>query len=217
MIPLRNSIVNGDCVDILRQVGTGSADFILTDPPYVTRYKDRRGRSIRNDGNFAWINPAFAEMYRALAPDSFCVSFYAWANAHKFVSAYHAAGFHIAGHFVFPKHYTSGKGRVCYRHEAAYLLVKGRPPERPSLIGDVIPWRTYTHNRLHPSQKPLGILTPLIEAFSDPGDVVLDPFAGSGSTCVAARRAGRDFIGIELDADYHAIATERLAQDRGRP
>ncbi|MDH1182153.1 DNA methyltransferase, partial [Achromobacter mucicolens] len=53
-------------------------------------------------------------------------------------------------------------------------------------------------------------LAPLIESFSRPRDIVLDPFAGSGSTCVAARQVGRRFYGIEMDPKYHAAATQRL-------
>ena len=217
MTALRDIIINGDCVSVMPQLDAGSMNFVLTDPPYVARYKSRDGRTVPNGDNFAWLKPAFAEIYRVLTCDSFCVSFYGWPNAHRFLAAYHAAGFRIAGHFVFPKHYTSGAGRVRYQHEGAYLLIKGRPPARPSVIGDVIPWQTYTGNRLHPTQKPLAILKPLIEAFSNPGDVVLDPFAGSGSSLVAAKRLGRAWLGIELDAKYHAIASERLAQDGARP
>jgi hypothetical protein len=55
-------------------------------------------------------------------------------------------------------------------------------------------------------------LKPLIEAFCKPGDVVLDPFAGSGSTCLAAQRLGRQYIGIELDRHHYGTATDRLAQ-----
>ncbi len=62
------------------------------------------------------------------------------------------------------------------------------------------------------------MLTPLIEAFSRPGAMVLDPFCGSGSTLVAARDIGRSYIGIELDAAHHATAARRLARtDGGRP
>jgi hypothetical protein len=63
----------------------------------------------------------------------------------------------------------------------------------------------------HPTQKPVEILTPLIEAFSPKDGLVLDPFCGSGSTLAAANAAGRDWLGIELDADYHRIAARRLA------
>jgi hypothetical protein len=74
---------------------------------------------------------------------------------------------------------------------------------------DVLRWQ-YTENRLHPTQKPVSGLAPLIRAFSCEGDVVLDPFCGSGSTLVAAHELGRRYIGIELDADHCATAQQRL-------
>lgn len=68
----------------------------------------------------------------------------------------------------------------------------------------------------HPTAKPLDLMLALIADFTDPGDVILDPFAGSGTTGVAALRLGRRFIGCELDPKYHAIACERLtAEARG--
>jgi site-specific DNA-methyltransferase (adenine-specific) len=74
----------------------------------------------------------------------------------------------------------------------------------------VLEWK-YSGNRLHPTQKPLCVLTPLIQCFSRSGDVVLDPFCGSGSTLLAAKLQGRRFIGIELDRHYSTIARDRLA------
>ena len=53
-------------------------------------------------------------------------------------------------------------------------------------------------------------MRPLIEAFTKPGDLVLDPFSGSGSTLAAAQQLGRDWIGIELDGDHHRTASKRL-------
>ena len=78
----------------------------------------------------------------------------------------------------------------------------------------------FTHNKNtpggkhdHETQKPLSLMLELIELFTDPADVILDPFCGSGTTGVACLRLGRRFIGIEKDAKYAAVATERLAAE----
>jgi DNA modification methylase len=208
MIPV-NTIINADCLHAMPQLPARSIDFILTDPPYITRYKSRDGRQVPNDDNDAWLKPAFAEAYRVLRNDRFCVSFYGWPHADRFLSAYRGAGFRVVGHFAFPKRYTSTTKYLRYQHECAYLLAKGFPKEPSDTIGDVIDW-TYSGNKLHPTQKPLSVLMPIIETFSAPGGTVLDPFAGSGSTLLAAKTLGRNYIGIELDAGYHAVASRRL-------
>lgn len=209
-VPLRNKIVQGDCIEIMGGIPAGSVDFILTDPPYLVRYKDRTGRSLPNDGNTDWLEPAAAQMFRVLKDNSLCVSFYGWTQTDRFMSAWRAAGFRIAGHIVFRKCYASKSRFVSYTHESAYLLAKGRPalPDNPP--ADVIDW-VYSGNRLHPTQKPIAILKPLIEAFCPQGGLVLDPFCGSGSTLVAARAVGRCYAGIELDSGYFHAASDRLA------
>jgi DNA modification methylase len=211
MTPHCNTILHGDCLGILPQLAAGSANLVLTDPPYLARYRSRDGRGVPNDDNDTWLKPAFAELYRVLARHSFCVSFYGWPQADRFLEAWRAAGFRITGHFVFPKRYTSSTHYVRYQHECAYLLAKGYPKKPDFTIGDVIDW-SYSGNKLHPTQKPLPVLLPLIETFSKPGGLVLDPFAGSGSTLLAARMSGRNYLGIELDATYHSIASERLGK-----
>lgn len=65
--------------------------------------------------------------------------------------------------------------------------------------------------KIHPTQKPVPLMEALISLVTKPGHVVLDPFAGSGSTLVAASNVDRDFIGIELNPEYHRLATQRLA------
>lgn len=87
--------------------------------------------------------------------------------------------------------------------------MKGYPDVPETTIGDVIDW-TYSGNKLHPTQKPLSVLLPLVETFSARGGLVLDPFSGSGSSLLAAKMLGRSWLGIELDAKYHAIASGRL-------
>jgi site-specific DNA-methyltransferase (adenine-specific) len=208
----RNTILHGDCLDVLPRLSAQSVDFVLTDPPYVTRYRDRAGRCIPND-RFNWLRPGFAELHRILKPDSFCVCFYGWAHIGKFAAAWSAAGFRPVGHLTFPKRYTSATRFLRYQHEGAYLLAKGDPQEPPHPFGDVIEWTDYTGNRLHPSQKPITMLLPLIDTFSPPRGLVLDPFAGSGSSLLAAKMLRRDYLGIERDADYHRVASQRLGKE----
>ena len=207
-----STILHGDCVNILPQMATASVDFILTDPPYLVSYKSRDGRTISNDNNDAWLVPAFAEMYRVLVSDAFCLTFYGWPHADRFMSAFRSAGFRPVGHFAFPKPYVSSVGHVRCQHESAYLLAKGNP-RTSAPLSDVIAWSENTGNKLHPTQKPTSILQPFIESYCPPSGAVLDPFAGSGSTLEAARSLGRRYIGIEIDARFHATATRRLACD----
>ena len=114
------------------------------------------------------------------------------------------------GHVVFQKHYASGTKFTRRTHEQAYLLAKGRPrlPSQP--LPDVLPWGKYTGNRLHPCQKPVSAFHPVIEAFSKPGDLILDPFAGSASTAIAATELDRHYLAMELDWRYYQLAWRRL-------
>jgi len=69
----------------------------------------------------------------------------------------------------------------------------------------------------HPTQKPLALMLELVEDFTKPGDLVCDPFAGSGTTGVACLMLGRRFLGWELSPDYHAIALRRLRGEEAKP
>jgi site-specific DNA-methyltransferase (adenine-specific) len=204
-----NTILHGDCLTVLPQLPARSVNFVLTDPPYLTRYRARDGRTVPNDDNAAWLAPAFVEIYRVLERDGFAVSFYGWPQADQFLVAFRAAGFRVVGHLAFPKRYTSTTKFLRYQHECAYLLAKGWPREPADTIGDVVDW-AYSGNKLHPTQKPISVLLPLVETFSVPAGLVLDPFAGSGSTLLAAKMLGRSYLGIELDAGYHEAACRRL-------
>lgn len=204
-----DTIAQGDCVELMRRMPTASVDFVLTDPPYLVRYRSRDGRVIQNDVDDRWLKPAFTEAFRVLRWNRFCVCFYGWSKADKFLAAWRAAGFRPVGHLVFRKSYASATRFLRYQHEQAYLLAKGAPPRPEQPIPDVLEMR-YTGNYIHPTQKPVSALLPLIESFSAEGDFVLDPFCGSGSTLVAARQLHRHFIGIELDSTYHALAAERI-------
>lgn len=194
----------------MRGMPSASVDLVVTDPPYLVDYRARDGRTIAGDRNGDWLRPAFTEINRLLKPDSFCVSFYGWNVAERFVWEWKRLGLMPVSHFAFVKEYSSREGYTEAFHESAYLLAKGRPPKPEKAIRDVLP-REYTGNEFHPHQKPVSAIQPLIEAFSRVGNVVLDPFAGSGTTGLAARNCGRNFILIEKTARYHRQACRRLS------
>lgn len=202
-------LILGNNLEIMATLPDHYVDFILTDPPYLVNYIDRTQRSIANDINADWLMPTFSELYRVLKPNSMMVSFYGWTKVDLFFAAWKVAGFRVVGHIVYPKRYASSSGFLAYQHESAFLLAKGQPEKPSKPLSDVGHWQ-YSGNKLHPTQKPLSALTPLIQSFTPENGLVFDPFAGSGSTCEAARLCGRQYIGIEIDQQYFELAKARL-------
>lgn len=119
-----------------------------------------------------------------------------------------------------PKTEWFGPDRVVRRseisadHRGLYKMERNEPwvDDGSRLMQSVIRVRSEHMRAVHPTQKPLGILRPLIQYSCPPGGIVLDPFAGSGSTLLAARDLGRRAIGIEAREDYCAATVQRLAQ-----
>jgi site-specific DNA-methyltransferase (adenine-specific) len=212
---LINSITQGDCIEVMREMPVHSVDFILTDPPYLVNYRDRDGRTIQNDAKADWLKPAMAEAYRVLKQNRLAVMFYGWTKVDAFFDAWKAAGFQPVGHIVFRKTYSSKTRFFSYQHEQAYLLAKGRPPLPKQPLADVMEM-PYSGNKLHPTQKSVVALAPLVRSFTLPEELVFDPFAGSGSSCAAALLTGRRYIGIELDAQYFNQAFTRLSRVQER-
>ncbi|WP_299970587.1 DNA methyltransferase [uncultured Roseobacter sp.] len=204
-----NKIHCGDAKDLLGSVADQSIDLVVTDPPYLVNYRDRDGRRVANDDNPNGVLPVFNPLARVMKRDSYLISFCGWSALPAFGAAWQSAGLRIVGHFVWHKPYASRTNYARYCHESAYILAKGNPkrPSRP--INDVQEW-VYSGNKFHPTEKAVEILTPLIRCFSKPGDTVLDPFAGSGSTCVASLLSGRQTQGFELDARHSAKASNRI-------
>ncbi len=101
-----------------------------------------------------------------------------------------------------------------FRHQYELILVleKGNPKYNLTDFSDVQNSTHINHNKdNHPHEKPIDLLEKLIEHSSKKGDLILDPFCGSGSTCIACSKMGRNFIGIELDDKWVKLAEKRLA------
>ena len=132
---LRDALILGDCVEGMRAIPDATVDFILTDPPYVARFRDRSGRTLINDDNDRWLKPAFAEAFRILRPNRFLVCFYGWPKVDRFLDAWHSAGFRPLGHFVAVKRYTSSKRGTCaisMKWPTCWGKARRRSPMNPS-------------------------------------------------------------------------------------
>ncbi len=208
-------IYHADCLAVMPTIVAESVDFVLTDPPYLVGYRGRwdgEFGGIVGDCESSWLKPAFAEIYRVMRKDTFCVSFYGWPHADLFVGEWKRLGFRLVSHLAFVKN-VWGLGRFTRgQHETAYLLAKGHPPmpERP--ISDTIEWEREA-DAFHPNQKPVPALHPLIATYAPERGLVLDPFMGSGSSLRAAKDFGLAAIGIEIDECYCRYAANRMAQE----
>lgn len=208
------TLYHGDCREVLPELPSETIDMALTDPPYLVSYRgrwDAPHAPILGDSESDWVAPVFGELWRILKADSLCLSFYGWPHADIFLSTWKASGFRPVSLIVLVKD-RLGLGQFTRaQHEQAYLLAKGTP-RRPELAPpDVFDWHSPLP-RLHPNQKPISPTAKLLSAYTMPGQCVVDPFCGSGTTLIAARLEGRRAIGIEIDERFCEATALRLSQ-----
>lgn len=212
VIPI-NSILLGDSIEVLKTLPDNSIDFVATDPPYLVEWQSNRRKEkydvIVNDKNDDWLLPVFTEIYRVMKPDSLCLTFYGWPEADKFVGVFKEVGFNLKSHIVWVKNSIGLGWFTRGQHEVAYLLAKGNPEKPENAISDAI-YATGTGNELHPTQKPVSLMAKIIRCYTKEGDIVLDPFAGSCTTLMAAKQMGRKYIGIEINEDFCTQGRERV-------
>ena len=217
-----NKIYNGDCIVGMQSLSSCSIDLVVTDPPYLMKYKTNRRKDkshryckeIAGDNDFELIEAYIKECYRVLKDNS---AMYMFCNANQiafFIETAKEAGFKLKNIIVWVKdEHTAGDLYAAFgkKYEFILLLNKGRRIFNGKRLTDVwsfsrVPWQ----HQIHQNQKPLALLEQCIEYHSDEGDVILDGFMGSGSTAIAARNLGRNFIGWEIDKEYYDVAIERL-------
>ena len=222
-MPSEVRLICGDCLDILPTLETGSVDAVITDPPYGIDYSSQGGprvadhniskrTRIRGDAAFnpEWI----VQMQRPLRPGGALYVFCCWDSYANTVSAVVGAGLKNKTTLVWNKG-NCGMGDLAgdYGNQTELIVFahKGRHILRGARDRNILSFqRPGDARRLHPTQKPVELLAWLIEKSTDVGDTVLDPFFGSGTTAVACVQTGRNFIGIELDPGYYAIAEQRI-------
>lgn len=193
-----------------------SVDAIITDPPYGINYVSQTGASIKNDkAPFIWfLYDAFRVLKSGDSGRGSLICFTRWDVEQTFIDAMKLAGFQVKSEVIWDKvmHGMGDcKAQFAPTHENVVFAVKGKfsfPGKRPM---DIVTYHKLASGEMiHPTEKPVGLLTSLVNAVTKPGDLILDPFAGSGSTLVAAKKSGRRFIGVELDDGYYEKARRRI-------
>lgn len=211
-----------DAVEWLDRLPAKSLDLVITDPPYESLEKHRAiGTTTRlkhslassNDWFSIFPNERFPELfravYRALKPDShfylFCdqeTMFFAKPKAEE-------AGFKFWKPLVWDKRKIGMGYHYRARYEFILFFEKGKRRLNDLGVPDVIECPRVLKG--YPTEKPVRVNEVLIEQSTERGDLVADPFMGSGSTGVAALTQGRRFIGNDIADNAHRLARERLA------
>ncbi len=150
---------------------------------------------------------------RLLAEGGTFTAFTDWRMVPTLVPAIESAGFRYQSLVVWKKP-SAGLGTgFRAQHELAMHFANGTPRYHSSSHGNVLEAkRVHSSSRQHQTEKPVDLITKILEVVSQPEDVILDPFMGSGTTLVAAKQNGRKAVGIELDERYCEIAVNRLRQ-----
>jgi DNA modification methylase len=215
-----DTIVQGDCLSVLKTLPSNSVDAIITDPPYGISYHGTRRKDkarwfaqIANDNApyIWWLHDAA----RILKPTGALLCFTRYDTEEAFRFAARLAGLDPKTQIVWDKgvHAVGDcRGDFGLRHENIIFATKGQfafPGHRPVSVIRVP--RIASSRLTHPNEKPVELLLGLVEAVTRPGDLILDPFLGSGTTAVAAKMARRRYFGVEIDNGYLRAARARLA------
>lgn len=220
-------IILGNCIEEMKKMEANSVDLILTDPPYgidvenAHTYKRMTMSDVDfNDSDFDTfdlLDKAFKEFYRILKNDRHMYIFFAIDKYAAITKLLLKHGFEV--HHI-PLIWDKGSGSypsqmTTYVHSYEPFLhcwkgnrkLNGTPRDIFSIK------RVPPSQKIHPTQKPTELLRDLIGLSTTPGELVFDPFAGSGATIIAAKETQRRAIGVELNPTYHRGICERLTNE----
>jgi len=199
----------GDCLDVMATLDAGSVDAVITDPPYGIGWAGHNGsdvqwRTMANDDGAFDLRPILSMPCLVIA---FGANYYPEQLPHR-------------GRWIcWDKRIVEKSDRMLGSpFELAWInKTSGFNRMYRVMHGGIVNADGHNAKRVHPTQKPVTLIKRLILDYTKPGDTILDPFMGSGTTGVACIKTGRNFIGIERDENYHAIATKRIAEAQMQP
>lgn len=215
------SLTLSDAVDWLRGVASASIDLVVTDPPYESLEKHRaigtttrlkHSKASSNDWFSIFPNARFPELfrelYRVLRKDRHLYLFCDPETAFVAKPIGEAAGFKFWKPIVWDKKKIGMGYHYRSRYEFILFFEKGKRKLNDLGISDVIECPRVFNG--YPTEKPVGVSDVLVRQSTQPGELVIDPFVGSGSVAVAAARLGRNFAGADICREALAITRDRL-------
>lgn len=218
-----SKLINGNCLDYFEKIPNDSIDLIVTDPPYkcISGGKPHlksqpSGILSKNDGKIFKENNIsetewFPELYRILKPNSHCYVMTNTINLESYLHIARTVGFGLHNVLIWQKNNCTPNRWYMKNCEYILFLRKGAAKTINNVGSKTVhQFNNIVGNKLHPTEKPVELMKLYISNSSKIGDIVLDPFMGSGSTGVAAKELNRKYIGIELDTEYYNIAKERI-------
>jgi site-specific DNA-methyltransferase (adenine-specific) len=231
-----NQIIQGDTLQRMKELPSGSFDLVITSPPYNLKnstgngMKDGRGGKWSNaalldgyshyDDNMPheeyvlWQRDCLAEMFRLISDEGAIYYNHKWRVQNGLLQdrADIVSGLPVRQIIIWKRAggINFNKGYYLPTYEVIYLIAKPgfKLAKGANSFGDIWEFTQEMKNN-HPAPFPLAMIERII--LSSNGQTVLDPFMGSGTTAVAAKKLGRDYFGIELSPQYVASSEERLA------
>ena len=209
-------IYNEDCLEGMKKIPAGSVDMILTDPPYCVGATSNGIKGGYSD--FLLLRPFFRQLFsewlRVLKDSAYIYVNTDW-RTYPFLYPIMLEYFEVRNLIVWDKDWINASCWYRFKYELIIFATKGKSQRQfSSATPDIWKFRKVapTDKRNHPSEKPVELLEKMILDGSKEGDTVLDCFAGSGSTGVAAMNTGRKFIGFETEKKFFDIAEKRISE-----
>ena len=225
------------CFDFLPTIKGNSIDLVLIDPPYeISRetgftHGDLTGRDTDRfrvsmefgdwDSQFQNLDLVVAECFRILRSGGSMICFYDLWKVSTLKEYFDRAGFKQIRFIEWlktnPVPLNSKRNYLTNAREIAVTGTKnGKPTFNSEYDSGVYRFPIcHSKDRFHPTQKPLELIEELIRKHSNAGDLILDCFLGSGTTAIASKNLGRNFIGCEIDPNFYKKILERLQSFEG--
>jgi site-specific DNA-methyltransferase (adenine-specific) len=216
------TLIQGDCLEEMKKIESGSVDCVIVDPPYTMT---KRGKSCRpnwmpnNMGDNVFNAPIpkakewMSELFRVMKDETHFYTFCNTNDLQNYLNTAKECGFKFHNLITIIK--DTGMPNRWYYKQCELLLFFRKGKAKPindmtsrDNINVVMPKKST--GKLHITEKPLDLIEKLVFNSSTDNEVVLDPFMGSGTTGVACKNLNRNFIGIELDENYFNIAKDRI-------